>query len=633
MLFEEFHAHAFPSPFWTLASFLAYIRRMQWSFDARDWPLAREDEERLFRSFLPYSQSYLGFADFVMGIACLTPRVKHASHAGFFRLERILRFYDDDRRGSLSPDQMYDLRRDLRRVAGIRRGVKGRGGSQRTQVEGPWLSQEQEDQEMEEQLTQDYAAVGVDVSNIAREDDLPRVTLPQLAAAVSKVSQAGLRGTSALLRFSFSFFARRIYAGTASAEAAAQRCSRHRLQESYLTPYHVCLNGSACISRTILDRRLSSSKTDGEETQALDPLTPAVQVIRLVHAMAARLRNRVEGLTSGTCNVVENDSDWRCVSAAEQRRRINLMTQVCAQARRLFLAEERIARLASPVLVFGDTHGNLADVLTFEAQFWRRSPLMPVSLLLLGDYVDRGMQSLEVFLYFLALKCLSPSCVSLLRGNHETRSMHLSFTFRREVLSKCDAGMYDACCSVMDVMPVAAVIDERLFCAHGGLPLDEMSVTVLRRTLPPVMNDVEEQSSPAWQALWNDPLDPVDLEPEARGANSDPDAEPMTLDASALAATGFAANVKRGTGYVYSGAALSRFNHLNDTSHLIRGHELVMQGFKLHFGGRAFTVFSTSSYVGESNTAACILVQDSLLIPIQVTTSPPPPEESENSSI
>jgi serine/threonine-protein phosphatase 2B catalytic subunit len=87
----------------------------------------------------------------------------------------------------------------------------------------------------------------------------------------------------------------------------------------------------------------------------------------------------------------------------------------------------------------------------------------------LGDYVDRGIYSIEVMMLLMAMKVANPNNVYLLRGNHESRSMTEYFTFREEVLDKYDSEIYDQILLTFDAMPLIAVVNQEYLCMHGGV--------------------------------------------------------------------------------------------------------------------------------------------------------------------
>ena len=85
-------------------------------------------------------------------------------------------------------------------------------------------------------------------------------------------------------------------------------------------------------------------------------------------------------------------------------------------------------KLKSPVYVFGDFHGNMADLIAFSKLLWPLGMhLTPGSFLFLGDYVDRGQYSIEVLSYLFAQKIMLPDKVFMLRGNHELRAVNISY--------------------------------------------------------------------------------------------------------------------------------------------------------------------------------------------------------------
>ena len=95
---------------------------------------------------------------------------------------------------------------------------------------------------------------------------------------------------------------------------------------------------------------------------------------------------------------------------------------LCDAASAILEREARVLELSSPILIFGDIHGNLDDLRFFADRIWPLGVrLTPGNFLFLGDYVDRGLFSVEVLTYLLSLKVMCPQKVFLVRGNHEMR--------------------------------------------------------------------------------------------------------------------------------------------------------------------------------------------------------------------
>ncbi|OBZ80308.1 Serine/threonine-protein phosphatase PP-Z1, partial [Choanephora cucurbitarum] len=95
----------------------------------------------------------------------------------------------------------------------------------------------------------------------------------------------------------------------------------------------------------------------------------------------------------------------------------NEVIAICRYAYDLFLSQPSLLELNPGLKIVGDIHGQYFDLM----RLFKMTGFPPSSnYLFLGDYVDRGMYSLETILLLLCFKIKYPENFFLLRGNHES---------------------------------------------------------------------------------------------------------------------------------------------------------------------------------------------------------------------
>lgn len=132
--------------------------------------------------------------------------------------------------------------------------------------------------------------------------------------------------------------------------------------------------------------------------------------------------------------------------------------------------------------ICGDVHGQYYDLL----RLFEYGGYPPESnYLFLGDYVDRGKQSVECICLLLAYKIKYPENFFILRGNHECASINRIYGFYDECKRRYSIKLWKTFIDCFNCLPIAAIIEEKIFCMHGGLSPDLNSMEQICRIMRP----------------------------------------------------------------------------------------------------------------------------------------------------
>lgn len=183
--------------------------------------------------------------------------------------------------------------------------------------------------------------------------------------------------------------------------------------------------------------------------------------------------------------------------------------------------------MRAPVKIFGDIHGQLHDINRFFETFGAPCDEPPLgdldytNYMFLGDYVDRGSKSVETILMLFSLKIKYPENVILLRGAHEDRQINKFMGFGDECALKFKENIDDQYSffsrvnRLFDKLPVAALLEDTIFCSHGGVGHTLKSIYELDKLEKPFRVNHEPKSrieKIIYELLWSDPCRPGEQE-------------------------------------------------------------------------------------------------------------------------
>lgn len=223
--------------------------------------------------------------------------------------------------------------------------------------------------------------------------------------------------------------------------------------------------------------------------------------------------------------------------------------------------------------VIGDIHGDIKSLrgILRELNYDTFLADPKNKIIFLGDYVDRGNDSIGVLYTVLRLKRTYPNSVILMRGNHEApkefpfSSHDLPYELVDRFGEYLAKKIYDKILSLFRILTLATVIRGTMLLIHGGLPTLDEVIANYRNYLSRAQED-HTTNSVLEEILWNDP----------RKIDGNPWWE----------------HSRRGIGRHFGATITAKWLKATQTKSVVRGHE-PCQGFRIDHDRMIMTIFSS----------------------------------------
>ena len=253
---------------------------------------------------------------------------------------------------------------------------------------------------------------------------------------------------------------------------------------------------------------------------------------------------------------------------------------LCIKVRQILISQPVFLELESPINICGDTHGQFTDLLKlFDSGGFPPSQ----NYLFLGDYVDRGKQSIETICLLFAYKIKFEENFFLLRGNHECASINRIYGFYDECKKRYSIKLWKLFIDCFNCLPISAIIDNKILLMHGGLSPELNNINQLKNIIRPT--DVPEEGL-LCDLLWSDP------ESNDKGWSEN----------------------DRGVSFTFNEKVVENFLNKNELDLLCRAHQVVQDGYEFFADRLLVTVFSAPNYCGEFDNAGAMMTIDENLV-------------------
>ena len=325
------------------------------------------------------------------------------------------------------------------------------------------------------------------------------------------------------------------------------------------------------LDELIIDKKKIKEKKNEHLEKVLD------NIIQKLHPIIETRKNHFEKEETKELNPITQNNQL-----TEEEIKI-----LCTKSLEIFMEEPVLLEISAPINICGDTHGQYNDLLRLF-EFGGRPP--KTNYLFLGDYVDRGKNSIETMGLLLAYKIKYPNNIFLLRGNHESELINHVYGFYDECRRRYNLKIYKLFSDCFNWLPISAIVDDKILCMHGGISPDLNSLDKIRKIVRPT--EVPDKGL-LCDLLWSDPDKNVD---------------------------GWGTN-ERGVSFTFNENIVNKITETLDIDLICRAHQVVEKGYEFFADRKLVTVFSAPNYCNQfDNAGGMMLVDENLICGFKILT-------------
>lgn len=453
-LYNEFVMQCFPSKHMTYHSFKLFMKKIGWL----------NDEEILYRMvFHSFTSStnytfkyeqlvpYLEFEQFIIGLAIMEERTDHRGNCLRFRLRYIFHFYDTDKDNILNENEILHMIMDIKNTNTRSSNIIN-----------------------EASLTEIYRRF--DVNNSITYEQFMKSTysdsncswIAELTDTLFRSSISSIDVASVKFNYKIKPELSPTLTAMAMINSYDEPCEQCKLIKFNMCAHGIKIDGTGTILG-IIKFNLSSLYKD-------IPFAQELYVTELEFNLINTELNRISLIAIGILNL---SNEELAIHRKSNQQMIKNIRQIIKMARNIIKIEPFIIYCESPCMIISEIWSNMYNLHKLFSSFTRMSPFVnQMNCIFLGNYIDPNSRfGIECFIYLLCYKILMPKRIYLLRGSNELRKkLSNRSLFKKDCIDLFGLDVFNDVLDLFDLLPIVAVVDQRLFLSKSGIPRQKKSL-------------------------------------------------------------------------------------------------------------------------------------------------------------